>query len=88
MANHKSAKKRILQNNKRREQNRGARSSMRSQLKAARAEIQAGNADPTKGAVQDAVKALARAGQNGLLHKRAASRRISRLMKAANKSKG
>ena len=86
MANHKSAKKRILQNNKRRDNNRSARSAMRSTLKSARAEIQAGNASSEKGQVQDAIRALARAGQNGLLHKRAASRRISRLMKAANKS--
>jgi small subunit ribosomal protein S20 len=86
MANHKSAKKRNLQNIKRNAANRQARSTLRSQIKKARAEIQAGGADASKGEVLSAIKALARAGQKGLLHRRAADRRISRLTLAANKS--
>lgn len=86
MANHKSAAKRHLQSEKRRANNRGARSTLRSQIKKARAEISAGNAVGTAGEVKSAVEALAKAGGSGLLHKRAASRRISRLMKAANRS--
>jgi small subunit ribosomal protein S20 len=85
MANHKSAKKRHLQSEKRRINNRGARSTLRTQVKKARAEIAAGNASGTAGEVKSAVEALAKAG-GGLMHKRAASRRISRLMKAANRS--
>lgn len=86
MADHKSAKKRILQTEKRRVAHRGARSTMRSTLKSARAEIEAGGASSEKGEVKAALIALARAGQNGLLHKRTANRRISRLMQAVNKS--
>ena len=88
MANHKSALKRHRQDERKRKQNQGFKSAMRTQIKAARAEIQAGNADANKGKVLEAVKALANASSKGLMHKKTASRRISRLMKAANKSKG
>lgn len=88
MANHKSAWKRYLQSEKRNEQNRTARSALRTQVKKARAELSAGNASGVQGEVLGAVKSLAKAGQKGLMHKRTASRRISRLMKAANRSSG
>jgi len=84
MAHHKSAWKRHLQSQKRRLQNRAKMSAMKTQLKRARAAISAGTAEPNGGDVQLAVKALARIGQKGLLHKKTAQRRISRLMKAAN----
>ena len=86
MANHKSAWKRIRQTEKRNAQNRTVRSAMRSQVKKAQGEIATGGATGTTGEVKAAVQALARAGQTGILHKRTAARRISRLMKAANRS--
>lgn len=86
MANHKSAAKRHLQSEKRRLQNRAARSALRTQLKKARADVQAGAANPNDGSVKAAVQALAKAGTKGLMHKKTVARRISRLMKAANKA--
>lgn len=86
MANHKSAWKRFRQSVKRNAQNRTVRSAMRSQVKKARGEIDAGGASGTAGEVKAAVQALAKAGRTGILHKRTAARRISRLMKAANRS--
>lgn len=86
MANHKSAQKRIRQTAKRNERNRALRSAMRTQLKKARAEIAAGGANPTAGEVKAASQALARAVTRGVMHKRTAARRISRLMKAAARS--
>jgi small subunit ribosomal protein S20 len=86
MATHKSAWKRYLQSEKRRLRNRSVKSALKSQVKAARTEIQAGGAKGTAGETQKAVSALARAASKGVLHKRTASRRISRLMKAANKT--
>jgi small subunit ribosomal protein S20 len=85
MATHKSAWKRHLQSEKRRERNRAVKSALKGQVKKARAEIAAGKASPVAGEVQSAVAALARAKTKGVLHKRTAARRISRLMKAANK---
>ncbi len=81
MANHKSAAKRHLQSEKRRIQNRAARSALRTQIKKARADLQSG----AQTGVTEAVQALAKAGGKGLMHKKTAARRISRLMKAANK---
>lgn len=87
MANHKSAWKRHLQSEKRRIRNRSQKSALKTQLKKARAEIAAGTASASAGQVKEAVRLLARAGQKGLLHKRTAARRISRLMKAAHAAK-
>ncbi len=86
MANHKSAMKRNRQNIKRREANRVLRSGMRTQLKKAREEIQKGGADWKEGEVKAAVRSLAAMAQKGILKRTTASRRISRLMKAANAS--
>lgn len=85
MASHKSAWKRYLQSEKRRERNRVAKSQLKTQVKKARAEITAGKSSPVAGDVKAAVQALAQAKSKGVLHKRTASRRISRLMKAASK---
>lgn len=86
MANHKSALKRNRQNIKKREQNRDQRGAMRTQLKKAREEITNGGADWKTGEVKEAVRKLAAMAQKGILKKSTASRRISRLMKSANKS--
>ncbi len=87
MATHKSAWKRHLQSVKRRERNRAVKSQLKSHVKDARAEITAGKASPVAGEVKSAVQAIARAKSKGVLHKRTAARRTSRLMKAAAKKK-
>jgi small subunit ribosomal protein S20 len=87
MAHHKSAWKRHLQSRKRRTANRQVKATFKTQLKKAHAEIEGGNADGNAGEVQKAVALLARAGRKRVLHPKAAARRVSRLMKAANKSK-
>jgi small subunit ribosomal protein S20 len=86
MASHKSAWKRYLQSEKRRLRNRAVKSALKTQVKKARAEIESGRASAVAGEVKNAVAALHRAGTKGVLHKRTASRRVSRLMKAANKT--
>lgn len=87
MAHHKSAWKRHLQSRKRRAANRDVKGAVKTQLKKARAEIAAGTASGTAGEVQTAVSLIARAGRKRVLHPKAAARRVSRLMKAANKAK-
>lgn len=86
MANHKSAWKQYLQSEKRHARNRAVKSALRTQLKKARAEIAAGGAKADQGEVRNAVSALAKAASKGVLHKRTAARRVSRLMLAAQKS--
>ena len=81
MANKKSAIKRIRQNEKRRVRNRVYRGSARTFVKNARLAIEAGNVDDAREATQEAVKALDKAAEKGVLHRNNASRRKGRLMK-------
>jgi small subunit ribosomal protein S20 len=83
MANHKSAIKRIRQNEKRRIYNRKWRNRSRSLSKDARDAIQAGegNIDEIRAQVKEAVRELDKSVSRGVIHKRNAARRKSRLMK-------
>lgn len=85
MANHRSALKRHLQSVKKNARNRSARAALSTQVKKARIEIADKKAQVNQGEVKKAVSLLARSAQKGILHKKAASRRISRLMKQAHK---
>ena len=81
MANSRSALKRIRQNEKRRDKNRVFRGRARTFVKKARLAIDAGNADEARSATMEAVSALDKAAEKGIIHKNNASRRKSRLMK-------
>jgi len=81
LANIKSAIKRNKQNEKRRLRNRVYRGSARSFIKKARVALESGEKEAAELAVRDAVSALDKAAQKGVLHKNNASRRKSRLMK-------
>jgi small subunit ribosomal protein S20 len=85
MANIKSQKKRILTNEKRRLRNKAVRSELKTRVKTARTAVTDG-ADGAADQVQTAQKRLDKAGRKGVIHKNAAARRVSRLMKAANKA--
>ena len=82
MANTRSAKKRILQNEKRRSRNRVFRGRARTFVKKARLAIDSGDLEAARTATIEAVKELDKAAQKGVLHKNNASRRKSRLMKS------
>ena len=86
MANHKSATKRHLQSLKKRTRNRAVKSALAGIIKTTRIEITEKKATPNAGPVQLAVNALAVAAKKGVIHKNAAKRRISRLMRQANAS--
>ncbi len=81
MANHKSAWKRIRQNEKRRIHNRNIRNRTRTFLKAARAQMDGDSVEDAREAVRRAVRDLDMAASKGIVHKRNAARRKSRLMK-------
>lgn len=81
MANTRSAKKRIRQNVKRRMRNKVYRTRARTQIKTARQIIQDGERDSAVEAVHQAVSALDQAASKGVIHKKNAARRKSRLMK-------
>ena len=85
MANTRSAEKRNRQAQKRRAINVRVRTNVRSAVKKAREAITA-DGGAAKQSVMAAVRTLDKAASKGILHKNAASRRISRLAKAAAKA--
>jgi len=78
VANIKSQKKRILTNAKAAERNKAVRSELKSRVKKAVASIGDENQDET---VLVAIKNIDVAAQKGVIHKNAAARKKSRLMK-------
>ena len=81
MATHKSAIKRIRQNEKRRLHNRTYRNRARTLVKQARVAIESGDLDEARKATSVAVRDLDKLASRGVVHKRNAARRKSRLMK-------
>ena len=84
MANHKSAEKRNRQAQVRRQRNRANRSKMKTAIKNLNAAIESGNAEDAKTALADAVPVIAKTASKGTIHKKNASRKISRLTKRVN----
>jgi small subunit ribosomal protein S20 len=83
VANIKSQKKRNIQNETRRRRNLSTRSELRTRVKSAIGAADTGAEDaPEK--LRTAQKRIDKAGSKGRIHKNAASRRVSRLMKRAN----
>jgi len=82
-----SAMKRHKQSLKRRARNRHVRSTVKTVVKEVRAGIEEG---AEKGAqlLLQAASIIAKAGSKGVIHKKTASRKISRLAKAVHKAKG
>jgi small subunit ribosomal protein S20 len=85
MANIKSQKKRNIQNEKRRVRNMGVRSELKTRIKGATVAAETGAEDADQKLVV-AQKRIGKAGAKGIIHKNAAARRTSRLMKAANQA--
>lgn len=81
MANTKSAIKRIRQNQKRRLRNRHFRGHARTAIKQARIALSSEDIEAARMKTIDAVRALDKAAEKGVIHKNNASRRKSRLMK-------
>jgi small subunit ribosomal protein S20 len=81
MANHRSAIKRIRQTEKRRAHNRLFRTRARTFVKKARAAQAGADLTAATTATIEAVRELDKAASKGVIHKRNAARRKSRLMK-------
>ena len=87
MAHTASAKKRIRQNEKRRVQNKAVRSALATKRRRFAEALAAGDPAKTSDALRGAQKALAQGAAKGVIHKRTASRRISRMAKKLNAAK-
>ncbi len=81
MPNTASAKKRLRQNEKLRLRNRATKSVMRGQIRKVREAVAAGNGEEAQAELKVAQKRLDRAASKNLIHKNAAARTKSRLVK-------
>jgi small subunit ribosomal protein S20 len=87
LANTKSAEKRNRQAQKRRARNVNIRTTVKDAVKSLRETLTTKDAGKTADALKAATRTINKAASKGVVHKRAASRRISRLAKAANRAK-
>ncbi|MBK9118232.1 MAG: 30S ribosomal protein S20 [Phycisphaerales bacterium] len=87
MAHSLSAKKRIRQNSKRRAINRARRSTVRSKLRDCQEQVLHGTVDAAEKAIRAACLVLDREGSRNTVHRNAAARRKSRLMRKLNELK-
>jgi small subunit ribosomal protein S20 len=85
MANIQSQKKRNRQNEKRRLRNKGVRSEIKTRVKVAREAVTNGD-ENAHDLMRAAQKRIDKAGTKGIIHKNAAARRTSRLMKRSASS--
>ena len=84
MANTKSAEKQNRQAIRHRARNQAITSALRTQVRKFREALAAGDAGRTTSELTEAVRAISKAASKGVIHKAQASRRISRLTKAAS----
>ena len=81
MANHKSAKKRIRQTERRTEVNRDRRGRIRSYVRKVEEAIASGDKASAESALKTAQPEMQRGVSSGIAHKNTVSRKISRLSK-------
>ena len=84
MANHKSALKRVRQNEKRKEINRSKRSKLRTSIKKGRAAVTAHDKAASSEVRLSTVSLIDKAVNKGIIHKNTAARHKSRLTKHVN----
>ena len=84
MAHSLSAKKRIRQNETRRILNRAKRSTLRSRIRKVRDALMHRDAAAAESSLKEAVEALDREADHGLIHRNAAARMKSRLTRRLN----
>ncbi len=81
MANTKSAKKAARQTVRRTAVNKTRRSRLRSSVRKVEDAIASGNKDAAAAALKEAEPVIARTAQRGVIHRKTASRKVSRLAK-------
>ena len=82
MANIKSQIKRNKQNEKRAERNKAVRTALKTSTKKIRTAVDAGDAEEAQTRQRETARSLDKAVAKGIVHKRTAARRKSRLAKA------
>lgn len=85
MANHKSALKRARQSEIRKLRNSGLRSNTKKAIKELRTAVASESVDEAKDGLIRAISIIQKAASKGVIHKSAASRKISRLTRQVNR---
>ena len=88
MANIKSQIKRNTQNAKAAERNKAVRTSLKTGTKKVRVSVAEGDGEAAQQQAAEVSRSLDKAVSKGIVHKRTAARRKSRLTKAANSAAG
>ena len=88
MANIKSQIKRNRQSERHRQRNVSVRSRLRTEAKKIRGSIESGESDSIDAQLRETGRLLDKAASRGVIHKRTAARRKSRLAKAAARARG
>ncbi len=84
MPNHKSAEKRVRQNEKRRDINRSNKGRLRTSIKKLRGALAGGDAGAINELLPETISTIDKAVQKGVLHRNAAARHKARLTARAN----
>jgi small subunit ribosomal protein S20 len=85
MIRHKSAEKRARQNKKRYQHNKAIKSSVKTGIKNLLAVLDTKNKEESTITLKKVISSISRASSKGVIHKKTASRKISRLNKRVNK---
>lgn len=86
MANHKSAKKRALQNDVRRLRNRSVKTQIKSIVKGVRTTVEGEDKSQAPTQLKLAQAAIDKAAKKGVLHDKTASRKVARLARLVKTS--
>ena len=84
MANIKSAKKRVLVNQKKADRNKSIKSAVKTSIKKVEAAVVAKDKEAAVAALANAISTIDKAARKGVYHKNNAARKVSRLSKAVN----
>ncbi len=84
MANIKSAKKRVLVNQKKADRNKSIKSAVKTSIKKVEAAVVAKDKEAAVAALANAISTIDKAPTKGVYHKNNAARKVSRLSKAVN----
>ena len=86
MPNHKSAEKRVRQNENRRKINKNNRTALRTSLKKFRAAVTSNDNETAQALLPATISRIDKAVQKGILHRNAAARHKSRLTRKVNQA--
>lgn len=84
MANIKSAKKRVLVNQKKADRNKSIKSAVKTSIKKVEVAVVAKDKEAAVVALANAISTIDKAATKGVYHKNNAARKVSRLSKAVN----